>query len=102
MMADASWTQIGVGGTLAYVIIREVLGFLKHRRENNGGGSKGAGEYPVEYWQAEQRKAVSEMIVLHVVPILANQTVILSELRSANVGMEQKMAVILDRLTDRR
>lgn len=88
--------QIGVGGVLALLIIREVLRFLKQRQPASGAVSAGA-QSP-EYWQAEQRKAITDVVVSIVVPILSNQNAILNELRVSQTEMNKNMAIMLDRL----
>lgn len=92
-------TQIGVGGVFALLVIREVLSFLKSRKN---GSTKLAGELTSDYWQAEQRKATSEIIIAIVVPILSNQTAILNELRIEHGKVSQSLAIVLDRMVEGR
>ena len=68
--------QVGVGGIFAILLLREVFGFLKHRK-NNGA----AGERSVEFWQQQQQVIIAENLKLSVIPILDKQTAILDELR---------------------
>ena len=88
-------TEIGVGGILALLIIREVLTFLKTRKMSSRPNT--AGDLSPDYWQGEQRKAMTEVILTIVVPILTNQTTILAELRNSYTEMSRSIAVILDR-----
>ncbi len=94
--------QVGVGGAFAYIIIRMVLTFWTKRKN----GPKAAGELPPEFWQAEQRKAISEVVVNTIVPILTNhatilaqQTMILTEMRLSNTKISTDITVILDRFS---
>ena len=98
-MAD-NLTQIGVGGIFALLVIREVLAFLNVRKQANGRMT--AGEHTAEFWQADQRKAVAETISITVLPILANQTAILNEMRINNAETNRNIAVMLDRLTQQQ
>ena len=47
-------TQLGVGATVALLILDKVFGFLKNKRKN------GSGELSPDYWKMEIRKAVRE------------------------------------------
>lgn len=91
--------QLGVGGIVALLVIREVLGFLNKRKENGQKKERVAGEMSPEFWQADYRKAVTEVVASIVVPILASQTSILSEMQRSNQDVSQKIAIILDRLS---
>lgn len=102
-MPDNTAIQIGIGGLFALMVIREVLGFLKTR--SNGKRSSvehTAGDLSPEFWQADSRKAVAEVIAITVVPMLAAETAILAELRSGNAEVNKHLALILDRLTQER
>ena len=96
-------TQVGVGGIFAVILIREVLGFLAKRKNSQ---TVLAGEMPPEYWQAEQRKAITEVMVTTIVPLLANhqtilfnQTQILNEMRASHADLNRNMAVMLERFS---
>lgn len=56
-MADA--LQLGAGGILALLVIREVLAFLGKRK--NGNGSK-AGDMDPAFWKHEFRDAVKDSV----------------------------------------
>jgi len=100
------WTQIGVGGLLAVFILREVfkfiLEFVSKKKANGQRQELNAGERPVEFWQAEHRKAIGEIVVALIVPILANQTRILDEMRRENAELNQNVAIMLDRLSQQQ
>ena len=55
-MSD-SFLQIGAGGILAIMVIREVFGFMSKRKTNGS-----SGERDPEYWKSEFRKAVREEV----------------------------------------
>lgn len=98
-------TQVGVGGLLALLVLREVFQFLKTRRHashDNGAAIKTAGDFPPEYWQNEQRKAIADVVITVVVPLLTGQATILNELRLSNQDVARTLAVILDRMTQQR
>ena len=108
-MSDLPFTQLGIGGVLAYLVLKEVFGFLLPiLRGRNGTGTgtgtkstsvtTAAGDYPAEYWQAQQRQAISEVLITVVVPILSSQTLILSKLEGLSVDMVSTMKVMMDRL----
>ena len=86
--------QVSVGGAVALLILREVFQFLKGRRNGAPQPATTAGGLSSEFWQAEQRRAISDVLAATVLPILANQTKILSDLKDA----EQSTALQLVRL----
>lgn len=95
--------QIGVGGIFALMVIKEVLTFiLNFSRNKKNGNGKIAGDQSIEYWQAEQRKAVIEVFTTVVIPILSNQTLILNELRQANTDLHKDIIILLERQSNPR
>lgn len=99
-------TQLGVGGIIALLVIREVLSFLSKRKENGRRQFLSIGEMSPEHWLAEQRKVATDVLVTVIVPILANQTSILAEkvelmreMQRNNHEVGQKIAIILDRMS---
>ena len=55
-------TQLGIGGIVALLIIREVLRFLRSRNGSSSSPAGSSGSQSIEFWQAEIRKAVSEAL----------------------------------------
>ena len=53
--------QIGVGGTFAILVIREVLTFVSKKSKPNGT----SGEKDPAYWQMEFRDAVKQELQSH-------------------------------------
>lgn len=93
MIERAPDMLIGAGGVFAIAVIREiVMAFLKKR---NG---KSAGDQDPEFWKLEQRRAMTETLTTIVVPILANQTIILGEMRNSLGEISTNMAVMMDRV----
>jgi hypothetical protein len=76
--------QVGVGGALALLIVREVLAFLKGR---NGKTPTSAGDKSVEFWQMEYRKATDEALR----PLLAAQTAVLSDIAQTQHEMNERL-----------
>lgn len=64
-MADA--LQLGTGGLLALMVIREVLAFLAKRKNGNG---HNAGEMAPSYWTKDYRDAVREVTAEQIAPRL--------------------------------
>lgn len=90
---DAQYlTNIGIGGTLALLIIREVLGFLKGRKN----GHTSAGDKSPEYWENANRHIMSQVIVSTVEPILLQQTKILDELRGVSTRQTEVLIKIAE------
>lgn len=80
--------QIGAGGLLALLMLREVFQFLAARSRNGA-----AGDRPVEFWRSELRQGVSESLDTSLRPVLEQQTVLLREIRDAvtrgNTGIQE-------------
>ena len=73
-----------LGGVLALMIIREVFKFISQRKpKSENGKSDAAGARSVEFWQAQQRTAVKEVITDLLSPFLATQTELLRDIREA-------------------
>jgi hypothetical protein len=80
-------TQLGVGGLLAYLIIKEVLSFLKNRTTSSNGNS---GEKPVSFWEQHIGASVQSAIDLKMVPHLEQQTEVLKEIRDSLKQMNDR------------
>ena len=112
--------QIGAGGTLAILALREVRGILAEtqaKRKNGNGGSsirnagieETSGAKPPEYWQAEMRKAAAEGFSTAALPILTQQsekltqqTEILADMRDEQRRLSDEMLKMAARQTARR
>ena len=103
-------TQLGIGGIFALLIIREVLTFLKAKKENGKNGA--AGERSVEYWQQQFGLVIDHSINTNVKgridALHAGHLALLAELKSAQLSSREtttKMIGLLERierLLDRR
>lgn len=76
-----SFAEVGVGGAVALLVLKEVFTFVKTTRGNGKDAASGA--KPVEFWQAEIRHGVSESVRTELAPLLTVQTELLKEIRSA-------------------
>lgn len=89
-MVDNLITQIGVGGVLVVIILREVFKFLSERSEKVKYDSSAvirngaAGAKSVEFWQQQQRTAVREVLTELIPPFLIAQTDILRAIRESS------------------
>jgi len=54
--------QVGVGGLVAVLLVREILGFLKHRNGNGHSSSSHGASAVQQALQLERWKAVEEAI----------------------------------------
>lgn len=68
-----------VQGILAVLILREVFSFLKDRRQERA--DKMAGDHTAEFWIASNKDIVMQALQVSVLPILAQQTRILDDLK---------------------
>ena len=87
-MADQLVWQIGAGGLLALLVLREVFSFL---RERNRAGA--AGDKSVDFWRMEMRTAFAEGFAVTLKPSLEAQTQLLREIRdsvtTSNLGISE-------------
>lgn len=56
--AGSDWRNVGIGGILTILVLREVFGFLKPMLRKTPEDRRVAGERSVEFWQIEFRRAV--------------------------------------------
>lgn len=100
--------QLGVGGILAILVIREVLGFLRRR---NADGVGLAGEQSVDYWRRQHYEAARQATVDVMTPMLLelheirSDTTRLRESQHRGVELQQQLLGKLDvliRLTEGR
>lgn len=72
-------TQLGLGGVIAVLIIREVLGFLAKKRTTDLNST--SGYKSVEYWQQSIRSLVEAAIDAKLSPTLAEHSRLLREIQ---------------------
>lgn len=91
--------QVGAGGLLALLILREVFGFLRAR---NGGAS--AGSKTVDFWRLEMRAAVNEGLTTTLKPLFETQIELLREIRDSVATSYQGISelVVTNRANSRR
>ena len=93
-------TQIGVGGILALLIIREVLKFLTDRKTKPDNGS--AGTKSVEFWQHQQRLAVRDVLTDLISPFLSAQTEILRRINESSDKTREGIQELVHHAIDQR
>lgn len=80
--------QIGAGGLLALLVLREVFGFLREKSR-----AIAAGDKTVDFWRMEMRSAVAECFSVTLRPFLEAQTQLLREIRdsvaTSNFGISE-------------
>ena len=92
--------QLGIGGALAILMIREVFKFLTDRKQKNGNGS--AGTKSVEFWQAQQRMAVREVLTELISPFLTTQTEILRRIHESSDKTREGIQELVHHAIDQR
>lgn len=89
------FSQVGIGGIFALLVIREVFEFMRRRKGENGNLT---GEKPVEFWQAQMRVIVeSELkdamnIVASEIRILQNDTAKMRESGHKQIELLQQIS----------
>jgi hypothetical protein len=71
------WKEVGIGGLLALLVLREVFGFLKTKRN----GRSTAGEQSVEYWREQIRELVVQILSQTIARALDQQLAIAIDTR---------------------
>jgi len=74
--------ELGVGGAVAVILVREAFTFIRENRSRRNGNGK-AGDKATEFWQQDVRDAVEEKMNSVLKPVLEKQTEILREIRDA-------------------
>ena len=104
-IGDGKWAEeqeASVGKTESLRVelegLRVQMRTLQDTATRRFNGPKLAGEMPPEYWQTEQRKALAEVLTTAIVPLFTNLAAILNEIRIGNAGINQQIAVMLERL----
>lgn len=81
------WKEVGLGGLLALLVLREVFNFLKTTKKEVK--SPTAGEQSVEYWREQIRELVLQILGQTVTRTLDQQLVIASEIRDLQKGTNE-------------
>jgi len=80
--------QIGAGGLLALLVLREVFGFLREKSR-----AIAAGDKSVDFWRMEMRSAFAESFAVTLRPFLEAQNQLLREIRdsvtTSNLGISE-------------
>ena len=88
-------TQLGVGGILVLLVLREVFKFLSDRKIKNGHNELRAGDRSVEFWQSEQKKNVKNGITEILAPFLAVQIDLLREIKDSSKETRDSLLELL-------
>lgn len=95
------YAELGAGGLLALLLLREVFAFLKARENNKNGSATPPIVCPlnatVELWELRLTKAVTEGLTQALIPTLARQT----ELLGVVIQNQGKMYELLIRRDER-
>ena len=89
-MRDEILWQIGAGGALAVLILREVFAFLRERTRN------GAGSKSVDFWRMELRAAVNEGLTTTLKPLIETQIQLLREIRDSVATSYQGISELVE------
>lgn len=71
------WQNVGIGGLLALLILREVFGFLKSKRNSK----PTAGEQSVEFWREQFRDLMLQVVEQTIRRAMDQQIVLTAEIR---------------------
>jgi hypothetical protein len=95
---DDVFTQVGIGGVFALLMVREILNFLKaweNRKVRKNGGSNGAaGGQSVDFWRTAQYEA-ARRAMNDVIPLLSGE---LRELRMDTAKIRESQHRIVEAL----
>ncbi|HZR59117.1 MAG TPA: hypothetical protein VFA74_19780 [Terriglobales bacterium] len=87
------WKDVGLGGLLALLVLREVFNFLKSRKN----GRPTAGEQSIEFWREQIRELILQTLTQTLLRPLDQQLVVASEIRdlqkTTNEGIIKLIAI---------
>jgi hypothetical protein len=87
------WKDVGIGGLLALLVLREVFSFLKSRKN----GKPTAGEQSIEFWREQIRDLIIQILAQTITRALDQQIMVTAEIRdlqkSTNEGIIKLIAI---------
>lgn len=80
------WKDVGIGGLLALLVLREVFNFLKSRKSEK---PTSAGEQSVEFWREQMRDLILQILAQTITRTLDQQIMVSSEIRDLQKGTNE-------------
>ncbi|HWY21971.1 MAG TPA: hypothetical protein VNX26_12175 [Candidatus Acidoferrum sp.] len=80
------WKDVGIGGLLALLVLREVFNFLKSRKSEK---PTAAGEQSVEFWREQMRDLILQILAQTITRTLDQQIMVSSEIRDLQKGTNE-------------
>lgn len=77
------WKDVGIGGLLALLVLREVFNFLKTKKN---GKPTTAGEQSVEFWREQIRDLILQILAQTITRTLDQQILVAGEIRDLQKG----------------
>lgn len=90
-MSDLSLLPIGAGGIAVVLLTRELIRGIFLRKSNGNGNLNRTGDKPVEFWQLELRRSMSESLEVIIIPALENQTKVLEKMLEVQNEMKNSL-----------
>jgi hypothetical protein len=79
------WKDVGIGGLLALLVLREVFNFLKSKKN----GKPTAGEQSIEFWREQMRDLILQILAQTITRTLDQQIMVSSEIRDLQKGTNE-------------
>jgi hypothetical protein len=87
------WKDVGMGGLLALLVLREVFNFLKAKKN----GRSSAGDQSVEFWREQLRELILQIMAQTITRTLDHQIMLSAEIRdlqkATNEGIIKLIAI---------
>ncbi|MGA7220512.1 MAG: hypothetical protein WBX38_19510 [Candidatus Sulfotelmatobacter sp.] len=79
------WKDVGIGGLLALLVLREVFNFLKSKKN----GKPTAGEQSIEFWREQMRDLILQILAQTITRTLDQQIMVAGEIRDLQKGTNE-------------
>lgn len=79
------WKDVGLGGLLALLVLREVFNFLKSKKN----GRPTAGDQSIEFWREQIRELIIQILAQTITRTLDQQIMVASEIRDLQKGTNE-------------
>jgi hypothetical protein len=79
------WKDVGIGGLLALLVLREVFNFLKAKKN----GKPTAGDQSIEFWREQMRDLILQILSQTITRTLDQQIMVASEIRDLQKGTNE-------------
>jgi hypothetical protein len=85
------WKDVGIGGLLALLVLREVFTFLKSGKNHR----PTAGDQSVEFWREQIREIIVQIVTQTITRSIDQQLMVQSETRELQKGINEGIVKLI-------